>query len=263
MTQSETFISGKITRNISYASLPRQVLDVAVPQDINPQTPWVLMMHGGAWTHGNKRWIGSIQRMLLKNGIASVNINYRLAGPKSGYREQLEDITLAVAKMQEIRQYFGQTTGRYFVLGESAGGHLALLHGYQHATAVAGIVSLSGPTDFYTEEYYKGPFFRLARRVIEEITGGRYDQPNDTAVFKQASPVAQIAPVPTLLFQGTKDPIVDSSQGLTLARELQRQGMPYKLVLMQGAGHVPRLLPWKRPAIYREIRNWITENASR
>ncbi|MEF9480623.1 alpha/beta hydrolase-fold protein [Chryseobacterium sp. 1B4] len=36
----------------------------------------------------------------------------------------------------------------YILLGESAGGHLALLYGYQHPEQIKKIISLSGPTDF-------------------------------------------------------------------------------------------------------------------
>lgn len=262
MRPSVEIISGKITRNVPYGTLSRQVMDVAVPENTISQTPWVLIVHGGGWKYGNKRWIEGIQKMLYKKGIASVNINYRLADDTTGYREQLQDVHMAAVKMKNLMQRF-ENGGKYFLLGESAGGHLSLLYGYQHPEAVASIISLSSPTDFYTEEYRNGRFFKPSRNIVEQITGGRFDRPEDAAIFEQASPVAHVTPVPTLVFQGTKDRVVDSSQGLTLVRELQRRAIPHKLVLMRGAGHVPRLLPWKRPAIYNEILSWITENAPR
>lgn len=261
MTNPHEIISGKTTRNVPYGRLPRQVMDVAIPENTDAQTPWVLMVHGGGWRYGNKRWMAGIQKMLYQNDIASVNINYRLAGNTSGYREQMEDVDLAALKMKEIMLRSGNN-GKYFLLGESAGGHLSLLYGYQHPEAVVSIISLSGPTDFYTESYRNGRFFKSSRSIVEQITGGHFDSPADAAIFEQASPVAHVAPVPTLLFHGAKDRVVDSSQGLTLARELARKNVPYKLVLMPGAGHVPRLLPWKRPAIYREILEWIQQYAS-
>lgn len=260
MTASEVFVSGKITRNVSYATLPRQIMDVAIPPNAGPHTPWVLIVHGGSWKYGNKSWMGGIQKMLYREGIASANINYRRAGKDISYREQVEDVTLAATQMKSIMARFGNT-GKYFLLGESAGGHLSMLYGYQHPEAVAGLISLSGPTDFYTQTYLTNRFFKTARTTIEAITGGSYDVPGDSVVFKEASPLTHIAPVPTLIFQGTSDRVVDVSQATTLAEALKQKGFPHKLVLMEGAGHVPRLLPWKRPAIYREIRSWITQHA--
>ncbi len=260
MTDSKHLISGKITRNVSYGSLTRQLMDVAIPPDAGAHTPWVLVVHGGSWKYGSKSWMGGIQKMLYRNGIASANMNYRLASAQITYREQLEDVARAAAQMKSIMAHFGNT-GTYFLLGESAGGHLSMLYGYRHPEAVAGLISLSGPTDFYTETYRKNRFFKTARTTIEAITGGSYDVAGDASIFEEASPLTHITPVPTLIFQGTRDRVVDVSQALTLADALKQKGYPHKLVLMEGAGHVPRLLPWKRPAIYREILSWITQNA--
>lgn len=261
MTETEEVISGKITRNHAYGTHPRQIMDLAVPEKADARTPWVLLIHGGGWKMGNKRWMDGIQKMLYRKGIASANINYRLAGNDVDYRKQLKDVAAAIAQMQTIMARFGNR-GKYFLLGESAGAHLSMLYGYQHPEAVAGIVSLSGPTDFYTETYRSNKFFRKARNTIEAITGGNYEAPGDASIFEEASPLTHITPVPTLLFQGTRDRVVDASQALTLADALKQKGYPHKLILMEGAGHVPRLLPWKRPAIYREILSWITQNAS-
>ncbi len=260
MDALKEIVPGKITRNVSYGPHARQVANVAVPESVDNQTKWVLIVHGGGWRYGNKSWMDGIQKMLYRKGLASFNINYRLAGEGVRYREQLEDVTLAVQMLEKVMQQFGNSSA-YFLLGESAGGHLALLYGYQHPAKIAGIISLSSPTDFYTQTYFESPFYKASRNIVEQITGARLDQPADAEIFKQASPLFHIQPVPTLLFQGTKDRAVDMSQATTLAAALEAQGVPHQLVLMKGAGHVPRLLPWKSPAIYRHIYTWILDHS--
>jgi acetyl esterase/lipase len=120
--------------NLKYGEHKRQKADIFLPSDYPENSPVVLLIHGGAWTLGKKEHMIQIQKMLFKNNIPSINMNYRLVSKskKITYREQLEDINSVIAKFNELAQKAELQPNNYILLGESAGGHLALLYGYQN-----------------------------------------------------------------------------------------------------------------------------------
>jgi acetyl esterase/lipase len=101
---------------------------------------------------GRKEHMIQIQKMLFKNKIPSINMNYRLVSTrkKITYKQQLEDISSVIDKFNSLSEKAELQPDNYIILGESAGGHLALLYGYQHPDQIKKIISLSGPTDFYS-----------------------------------------------------------------------------------------------------------------
>lgn len=246
-------------KNFTYAEEQLQSLDLLKPQNIKENTPLVILIHGGSWFFGEKESLRPIQEYLYKQNIPSANINYRLELGKITYKEQLEDIHRAVeflyknAKKLEIPRQF-------IIMGESAGGHLALLYGYQNPDKVSKIISLSAPTDFYSKNYLKKTLYHwYTKMIFEWAVGVKYSEGN-LAAFMKASPSAQTSNVPTLVFQGTGDIIVDKSQAYSLIASLRENFIPHKLVLMEGGQHfVRRISHWREQVIFPEILNFIYE----
>ena len=224
-------------------------MDIYIPEQFNNRQTPVILVHGGAWKYGNKIHLRSIQKFLLKNNIPSFNINYRLLNDSIRYQQQLDDIARAVKHISTNAGKYGIKTEKYIIIGESAGGHLSLLYGYQNSHQIEKIISLSGPTDFYSENFKDSFYFKQSRRIFEKVVGGSYSKSSDEEIFKAASPVAQVSNVPTLIFQGGKDPLVNRKQGLALDSILKSKNVPHKLVYMPNSGHVPRLLKKKRETI--------------
>lgn len=247
--------------NLQYGDHKRQKMDVFLPSDYVQDSPVVLIVHGGAWTLGKKEHMIQIQKMLFKNNIPSINMNYRLVSKskKVTYKEQLEDINLAITKINSLAEKAKLEPDNYILLGESAGGHLALLYGYQHPDQIKKIISLSGPTDFYSEEYLKSFYSKYTSLTFQKVVGTKFDRKNISEEFKKASPIANISNVPTLLFQGNQDFLVNQHQGLALDSALTAQNIPHKLIFMKKTGHVPRFFnKTKRDSIiYPNILEWI------
>ena len=204
--------------NLKYGEHKRQKMDIFLPSDYPENSPVVLIVHGGAWTLGNKEHMIQIQKMLFKNNIPSINMNYRLVSKakKITYREQLEDIGSAITKFNSLAKKAELRPDNYILLGESAGGHLALLYGYQNPDQIKKIVSLSGPTDFYSPEYLHSFYSKYSSPTIQKMVGTKFHRENLSEEFKKASPIANISNVPTLLFQGNHDFLVNQKQGLAL-----------------------------------------------
>ncbi|KAA0126122.1 alpha/beta hydrolase [Chryseobacterium sp. SN22] len=249
--------------NLKYGEHKRQKMDVFLPSGYPVNSPVVLLIHGGGWTMGKKEHMIQIQKMLFKNNIPSINMNYRLVSrtKKITYHEQLEDIDSALAKFNSLAEKAELLPDNYILLGESAGGHLALLYGYSHPQRVKKIISLSGPTDFYSPEYLNSFYSKYSSPTIQKVVGAKFDRKNLSEEFRKVSPIANVSNVPTLLFQGNQDFLVNQKQGLALDSALTAQNIAHKFIYMEKTGHVPRFFnKLKRDSIiYPNILEWIRE----
>lgn len=247
--------------NLKYGEHKRQKMDVFLPKDYPENAPVVLIVHGGAWTLGKKEHMIQIQKMLFKNKIPSINMNYRLVSQKKKitYKQQLEDIGSVIEKFNSLAEKAELQPDNYVILGESAGGHLALLYGYQHPDQIKKIISLSGPTDFYSPEYLNSFYSKYTSPTIQKVVGTQFDRKNLSEAFKEASPIANITHVPTLLFQGNHDFLVNQHQGIAMDSALSKMNIPHKFVFMEKTGHAPRFFSKRKrdSIIYPNILDWI------
>ncbi|ROI03869.1 alpha/beta hydrolase [Chryseobacterium sp. G0240] len=247
--------------NLKYGEDKKQKMDIFLPKDYPQNAPVILIVHGGAWTLGRKEHMIQIQKMLFQHQIPSINMNYRLVSKrkKITYKQQLEDIGLAIDRFNSLAEKAELLPNNYILLGESAGGHLALLYGYQHPDQIKKIISLSGPTDFYSHEYLNSFYSKYTSPTFQKVVGTKFDRKNISEAFKEASPIANITSVPTLLFQGNKDFLVNQHQGLAMDSALTRMNVPHKLIFMEKTGHVPRFFSKRKrdSIIYPNILEWI------
>lgn len=247
--------------NLKYGEHKKQKMDVFLPSDYPQNSPVVLIIHGGGWKYGRKEHMIHIQKMLFKNNIPSINMNYRLVSQSKSitYKQQLEDIRSAIEKFNALADKAELLPNNYILLGESAGGHLALLYGYQNPNQIKKIISLSGPTDFYSQSFLNSFYSKYSSPTIQKAVGAKFNRKNLSQEFHVASPIANISNVPTLLFQGNKDFLVNYRQALALDSALTAHQVPHKLVFMKNTGHAPRFFSKKKrdSIIYPNILEWI------
>ena len=247
--------------NLKYGEHRKQNMDIFLPAYYTPDTPVVLLIHGGFWKFGRKEKMIQIQNFLHRHRIPTVNINYRLVSKKQkiSYREQLEDIALSIEKFNSLSGNAGLMSNHYILLGESSGAHLALLYGYRNPNRVKKIISLSGPSDFYTSGFLNSVYSRYTSPTIEDVIGEKFDRKKLSEKFKEASPISQVAAVPTLIFQGDRDFLVHKSQGIALDSVLTAMEVPHRFIFMKKTGHTPRLYSKKKrdSLILPAILDWI------
>ena len=152
----------------------------------------------------------------------------------------------------------------FILLGESAGAHLALMYGYSHPEIVVRMISLSAPTDFFSNEFLHSTYSRWIMPTLEKMVGEKMDRKNPPKAFQLASPIANVSPVPTLLFQGGRDWLVSKKQGFALDSVLSEKQIIHRLVFMKNSGHVPRLHneSIRDRIIYPHILDWIKNKDS-
>jgi acetyl esterase/lipase len=137
---------------------PKQQLDLYLPPGAAPGFPIVVFVHGGYWSALDRRWLepllgthGNIGVAFARHGIAAAIIGYRQYPSVQRGDDSLADIATAIRFVHASCAAWG--CGPLYVIGHSAGGHLASLlamddrilrrHGVD-PDQVAGFVSIDG-----------------------------------------------------------------------------------------------------------------------
>lgn len=114
--------------------------------------PAVLFIHGGYWQAGDKRDVSFVAPLLVRAGIAVAINNYALA-PGASLDTMVVQTRKALHWLHRNAARFGIDAHRLYVMGHSAGGHLAAMmlsaHGSAHGAVapLQGAIALSGVFD--------------------------------------------------------------------------------------------------------------------
>jgi acetyl esterase/lipase len=215
--------------DIAYGELDRQALDVYRPVGSLAAAPVVVYFYGGAWRNGDKAEFRFVASSLSQAGFVVVIPDYRLY-PEVGFPEFVEDGAAAVAWAVENARRFGGDAGKLYLMGHSAGAHIAALLAYDQRYlaaqglgpgSVAGLIGLSGPYDFLPiDEGYLDKLFPEDRRADSQpINFVSEDSPR------------------TLLIHGGDDDIVEAGNSERLAGRLMAHGVSVTLRSYAGVGH--------------------------
>lgn len=121
----------------------RHAVICALPPGEVPR-PAVVFIHGGGWGEGSCDWYRGWVKELARRGYPAFTINYTLGAPDAPVSDMpLKDIAAA---LDWVRRRRGVRRRAIFLVGESAGGHLALMTALTHGE-VAGAVAVSPISD--------------------------------------------------------------------------------------------------------------------
>jgi acetyl esterase/lipase len=122
-----TFAMVKVKKNLPYADAgDANMLDVYYNSNQKNTKDVIVFIHGGSWNSGSKNTYWFLGRNFAKKGILMVAINYSLS-PLSNYENMAFDCSKAIKWVKENISKYGGNPERIFVMGHSAGGHLAAL----------------------------------------------------------------------------------------------------------------------------------------
>lgn len=195
-------------------------------------TPVVVLLHGGAWRYGSHHETGQWPKILTKAGYAVVSVEYRLSNDTyHSWEDTPADVHDAVAYIKDNASSFSIDPEQMHLMGQSAGGHLALLEAYRFES-VQSVIALYAPVDLTLD-------YETSRDKSAELDfiGGppkqyreRYESLSPTTYVTHRTP-------PTLLFQGLYDDLVHHSQATRLGDELDIADVPNDVVLLPLTGH--------------------------
>ena len=118
--------------DVPYGPHPLQRMDVYLPAraaTANQPAPVILMVHGGAWSAGDKARGGVVREKVarwVERGFVLISVNYRLHPAVDVYR-QAQDVAGALAEAQRRAAAWGGDPSRFILMGHSAGAHLVAL----------------------------------------------------------------------------------------------------------------------------------------
>jgi acetyl esterase/lipase len=228
--------------NIRYGPDPRHVLDAYVPDKVSVEArPLVVFWHGGRWRFGDKADYRFVGAALTELGYVAVLPNYRLY-PEVKMPGFMDDAARAGQWAAAHAGEFGADAHRLYLMGHSAGAHLAALvtldPRYFAAAGhtvppIAGVIGLSGPYDFLP----------LLEADVQDIFG----PPENYPVSQPINFVRSDAP-PMLLVHGLKDDTVRPKNSRNLAAALLSLGVPVTLKLYPQLEHADTVAALSRPA---------------
>jgi acetyl esterase/lipase len=113
-------------RDVAYSDAsPALRLNIDAPREGDGH-PIIVWVHGGGWRRGDKDYVGDKPKAFNEKGYAWVSVDYRFI-PEATPREQAGDVARAVRWTRDHAEEFGGDPKRIFLMGHSAGAHLAAL----------------------------------------------------------------------------------------------------------------------------------------
>lgn len=246
--------------NRSYGPDPRHRLDLFVPNGIKSgeRRKVVLYFHGGGWQHGDTPRHRFVGRALAAKGYVAAVSTYRLY-PQVKFPAFMHDAAKAVAWVRANVARRGGDPGRVYLMGHSAGAHIAALLAldprYLKAVAVprralAGVIGLAGPYVFNPKGWHSfAPIFEA------------HPNPSARPVDFVRSFRTQGGP-PLFLLQGGADRLVKTHEGPGLAQAYRAVGGKARVKTYPALGHVGVLLAiaqplrWRAPVL-KDVVAWI------
>ena len=233
-------VEPKVYRGIAYAEPKneRQTLDVYAAPNGKDQ-PVVLWVHGGGWRKGDRSNVQKKPQAFVDKGFVFVSTNYRLA-PQVTVKEMTADIARAIRWVHDHAGEYGGDPNRIFVMGHSAGAHLAALvctdDRYLKAEGLS-LAVLKGcvPVDVSVYDIPK----RLkdsgsAPATFKEVFGEKEEMHRDL------SPVTHIAKgkhIPPFLILHVADRADTKAQSEWFADRLKAAGVPARVFAAEGKTH--------------------------
>ena len=212
-------------KTIRYAATPGaapnlQSLDLYA-ESIGSGRPLVAFIHGGGWRQGDKANAAhgvTKADYFLKQGFAFASLNYRLS-PAAMHPAHIEDVAAALAWLHTNAEANGVNPNRIYLMGPSAGAHLAALAATDERRLAAHRKSLS---IIKGAVLLDGAGYDMTRRsqrdgsgIIAQAFG------SDPAMLADASPLTHVAPgkgiPPFLIVHTDRRQAVDQAQALAAA----------------------------------------------
>lgn len=234
-----------VWRNIAYdtqAGVAPELLSLDV---YSPATgtalPIAIMIHGGGWQIGDKSHAGVARekaRFFNEHGFVFVSINYRLS-PQVQHPVHIRDVARAVAFVIDQAATYHGDPKRIFVMGHSAGGHLAALV----ATDARFLAAVGKPLNCL-----RGCIVldTDATDIPRAVASGRDATlfvaafGNDPQVWADASPINHIAAgkgIPPFLVFVAQPNRRKTKRAEEFVTRLRAAGVPTELMICDGHSH--------------------------
>ncbi|KAI8542872.1 hypothetical protein RHMOL_Rhmol08G0173900 [Rhododendron molle] len=131
------FFSSQVRRGIVYGDQPRNRLDLYLPKESDGPKPVVAFVTGGAWIIGYKAWGSLLGKQLSERDIIVACIDYRNF-PRGTMSDMVKDASQGISFVCNHITEYGGDPNRIYLMGQSAGAHIAACALLEQAVKEAG-----------------------------------------------------------------------------------------------------------------------------
>jgi acetyl esterase/lipase len=223
----------KPARTMVYKTTNTDRLNLAYYPSSTPGTyPVVALLHGGGWRYGNYLETGEWPRLLTQAGFSVISVQYRLASDTyHPWQDAPADIHDAINFIKSHATGLSVDPSQIHLLGQSAGGHLALLEAYT-GRDIQSVTSLYAPVDLALD-------YQTSRDKSAEIDfiGGPPSEYPDR--YRLLSPTTHVSPAspPSLVIQGERDDLVATQNAVVLGDALRKNNVEHDVLYLPMTGH--------------------------
>ncbi len=257
--------------SLRFREVDGQDLFVAVykPRERRGLSPVLMYIHGGGFMTGSNIETDADLRWFADQGWLVFSVEYRLFTPEvPTWDKAPADVACALAWVGRYAEHFQGDLTRLAVLGDSAGGNLALNLSYAAAQGrletdcgplpVPSAVVVQYPAVDPQAIYHEGfpiPGFEPRMLVSGYIGGAPGEFPDRVRAVSSATHISAAAP-PTLILAPEKDSIVPFTSVSRFAEEARSAGVLLEMIPLPFANHVYNQLAWG--AIGNQARRSLT-----
>ncbi|XP_028789277.1 probable isoprenylcysteine alpha-carbonyl methylesterase ICMEL1 isoform X2 [Neltuma alba] len=251
------FFSRHVRRSIVYGDKPRNRLDLYLPKNNDGPKPVVAFITGGAWIIGYKAWGSLLGQQLSERDIMVACIDYRNF-PQGTMSDMIEDASQGISFVCNNIAEYGGDPNKIFLMGQSAGAHIAACALVEQAIKEAGegesstwsvsqikaYFGLSGGYNLLSlVDYFhsRGLYRSIFLSIMEGEESLRQFSPELRIQEPNVANAASLLP-PIVLFHGTGDYSIPSDASTSFAETLQRLGVKAEAVLYEGKTHTDLFL---------------------
>ncbi|SDX49527.1 Acetyl esterase/lipase [Marininema mesophilum] len=244
---------------LPYGDHPSQFGVLRIPKSFG-RSPIIIMIHGGFWqSKYGLELTDPLAIALTRRGYATWNIEYRRVGESGGgWTGTFDDVIDAINHLSKLEDRYQLDLSRLVVLGNSAGGHLALWLASRNKAQsdefkktllvpIKNVISLAGVSDLkrmWEIHSERG----MDRSLVASFIGGAPQEVPDR--YKLASPI-ELLPmnVNQILIHGELDDHVPVELSVEYHRRAIEQDDNVRLLLLPDMEHFkiidPEASSWK------------------
>ena len=228
----------KVSKGISIGKAGDRNLeaDLYLPEKNGYHRPALVIVHGGGWRKGSRNGVKGFGLLLSRSGFVCLCPSYRLS-PEAPWPAQIEDVKCAIRYLKANYEKLGLDPERVGVIGDSAGGHLALMAavatefegagGHERISSdVKAVASMYGPTTIQYGTDNEGRALLMGAEATEEDYKGASPLEYDLSNFP-----------PCLLIHGAEDPAVPLAESTVFYEKLANLDRKAELHIFADEGH--------------------------
>ncbi|WP_416353089.1 alpha/beta hydrolase fold domain-containing protein [Agrilactobacillus fermenti] len=231
-------------------------MSLLLPFDYNQQQqrhPVVIWLSGGSWQMSDRSAYLPELTYLARAGYVVASIDYHM-GMEGTFPIQIRDVRRAINYLTEQQSVYHLDMQAITLMGDSAGGHLALMTGYTSQEKTLMTLDLPPIPKIQNVVAYYAPSDLVAlwegyQQRVPQAAQFMYSAPLknllgvmafDAAKFQAASPINYVSDqVPaTLLLQGDRDHWVPLDQSKRLYQRLQAEKIRSELLILKAGNHI-------------------------